>query len=71
MPHARHGHDVTMYKVWEAKHKAVARIYGHFDESYAELPRFLVALDDAHPDTITLLKCNLHVLGTCIFNSKF
>ena len=38
MLNARHGHDVTMYKVWEAKQKAIARIYGDFDESYAELP---------------------------------
>ena len=32
--HAKHGHDVTMYKVWEAKQKAIAHIYGDFDESY-------------------------------------
>ena len=25
--HAKYGHDVTMYKVWEAKQKAVARIF--------------------------------------------
>ena len=35
--HAKHEYDVTMYKVWEAKQKAVARIYGDFDESYVEL----------------------------------
>ena len=29
--HAKHGNDVTMYKVWEAKQKAIARIYGDFD----------------------------------------
>ena len=71
MPHARHGHDVTMYKVWEAKHKAVARIYGHFDESYAELPRFLGTLSDANPNTVITLKYDPHVPGTCIFNSTF
>ena len=26
MLHAKHGHEVTMYKVWEAKQKAVTRI---------------------------------------------
>ena len=66
MLHARHGHDVTMYKVWEAKHKAVACIYEDFDESYAELPRFLAALSDVDPDTVTTLKCNPHVPGSCI-----
>ena len=69
--HAKHGHDVTMYKVWEAKQKAVARIYGDFDELYTEFPRFLVALSDADPDTITTLKCDPRVPGTCIFNSAF
>ena len=71
MLHAKHGHEVTMYKVWEAKLKAVARIYADFDESYAELPQFLVALDDVDPDTVTLLKCDPHVSCTCIFNSTF
>ena len=60
-----------MYKVWEAKQKAIARIYGDFDESYAELPRFLAALSDANPDTVTTLKCDPGVPRTCIFNSAF
>ncbi|XP_030963706.1 uncharacterized protein LOC115984850 [Quercus lobata] len=71
MLHARHGHEVTMYKVWEAKQKAVARIYEDFDESYTKLSRFVVALSDANPDTVTTLKCDPHVPGTCIFNSAF
>ena len=55
----------------EAKHKAIARIYGDFDELYVELPWFLAALDDVDPDTVTLLKCDPRVQGTCIFNSTF
>ena len=69
--HAMHGHDVTMYKVWEAKQKAVACIYGYFDESYVELPWFLAALFNADPDTVTALKCDPRVPRTCIFNSVF
>ena len=60
-----------MYKVWEAKQKAVARIYKDFDESYAELPRILAALSDADLEIVTTLKCNPRVPGTCIFNSAF
>ena len=60
-----------MYKVWEAKQKAIARIYEDFDELYVELPRFLAALSDADPDTVTTLKCNPGVPGTCTFNSAF
>ena len=47
------------------------RIYGDFDESYAELPWFLTALSDPNPNTITTLKCDPGVPGTCIFNSSF
>ena len=71
MLYAKHGHDVTMYKVWEAKQKAIALIFEDFDELYTKLPWFLVALDDADPDTVTLLKCDPRVPGTCIFNSAF
>ena len=46
-------------------------IYGDFDESYAELPQFLAVLSDVDLDTVTTLKCNPRILGTCIFNSAF
>ena len=71
MLHVKHGHKVTMYKVWEAKQKAIARIYENFDESYMKLPQFLAALNDANPNTVTLLNCDPRVPGTCIFNFVF
>ena len=71
MLHAKQRHEVTMYKVWEAKQKAVKRIYRDFDELNMELPGFLMALDDANPDIGTLLECDPRVPGTCIFNSAF
>ena len=69
--HAKHGHDLTMYKVWEAKQKAVARIYGDFDESYTKLPWFLVALSDADPDTVTTLKCDPMSKGLVYSTPRF
>ena len=50
---AKHSHWASHFKVWDAKQKAVAAIYGDFDESYAELPQFLVALKDADPTIVT------------------
>ena len=44
--HVKHKHWVFHYKIWDAKQKAVATIYGDFDESYIELPRFLTALKE-------------------------
>ncbi|XP_030942302.1 uncharacterized protein LOC115967357 [Quercus lobata] len=70
--HAKHDHWASHYKVWDAKHKAVAAIYGDFGESYAELPRFLAVLKDADPTTVTQLKCDHRgVPGTCTFNCAF
>ncbi|XP_075653853.1 uncharacterized protein LOC142624198 [Castanea sativa] len=54
MLHAKHEHEVTMYKVWEAK-----------------VPQFLAILNDVDPNIVTLLKCDPHVSGTCIFSSAF
>ncbi|KAL0004987.1 hypothetical protein SO802_012548 [Lithocarpus litseifolius] len=52
--------------------KVVVAIYGDFDESYTELPQFLVALKDANPTTVTQLKCDSRgVSGTCTFNCAF
>ena len=60
-----------MNKVWEAKQKAVACIYGDFDKSYVKLPWFLASLSDADPNIVTMLKCDPRVPGTCIFNFAF
>ena len=70
--HAKHKHWASHYKIWDAKQKAVATIYGDFDESYAELRQFLMVLKDADPTTVTQLKCGSHgVPRTCTFNCGF
>ena len=70
--HAKHKHWESHYKVWDAKHKAVVAIYEDFDESYVELPRFLAALKDANPTTVTQLKYDSRgVSRTCTFNCAF
>ncbi|XP_023872225.1 uncharacterized protein LOC111984837 [Quercus suber] len=64
--------EVSQYKVWDAKQKAVAAIYGDFKESYAELPRFLARLTDASPGTqYNLLLDDNYERGTCTFKSVF
>ena len=70
--HAKHKHWASHYKIWDAKQKAVATIYGDFDESYVELRQFLMVLKDANPTTVTQLKCGSHgVPRTCTFNCGF
>ena len=60
------------YKVWDAKQKVVASIYGDFKESYAELPCFLAGLKDASPGTeYKLIVDDNYEQGTCTFKSVF
>uniref|UniRef100_A0A2N9EBT9 SWIM-type domain-containing protein n=1 Tax=Fagus sylvatica TaxID=28930 RepID=A0A2N9EBT9_FAGSY len=45
------GHKISYYKVWDAKQKAIANIYGDWGESYQLLPKFMKALIDSNPGT--------------------
>jgi hypothetical protein len=36
------GQDVSYFKMWDAKQKAIGNIYGDWDKSYEELPKFLL-----------------------------
>ncbi|XP_025692646.1 uncharacterized protein [Arachis hypogaea] len=42
--------------VWMAKQKAVAQIYGDWEESYAELPRWMLGVQSTMAGTVTVLK---------------
>ncbi|XP_016164286.1 uncharacterized protein LOC107606781 [Arachis ipaensis] len=53
---ADYGFRPSYRKVWMAKQKAVAQIYGDWEESYAELPRWILGIQATMPGTITVLK---------------
>ncbi|XP_015939444.1 uncharacterized protein LOC107464992 [Arachis duranensis] len=53
---AHYGFRPSYRKVWMAKQKAVAQIYGDWEESYAELPRWMLGIQATMPGTITVLK---------------
>ncbi|XP_015955797.1 uncharacterized protein LOC107480167 [Arachis duranensis] len=53
---ADYGFRPSYRKVWMAKQKAVAQIYGDWEESYAELPRWMLRVQATMPGTITVLK---------------
>ncbi|XP_020977465.1 uncharacterized protein LOC107635031 [Arachis ipaensis] len=50
-------------KVWMVKQKAVAQIYGDWEESYAELPRWMLGVQSTMPRTINVLKTSPVQLG--------
>ena len=43
---------VSYYKLWDAKQKAIAKIYGDWAKSYEILPKFMLALQEANPTTV-------------------
>ncbi|XP_015944737.1 uncharacterized protein LOC107469869 [Arachis duranensis] len=53
---ADYGFRPSYRKVWMAKQKAVAQIYGDWEESYADLPRWILGVQSTMPGTITVLK---------------
>ncbi|XP_016178188.1 uncharacterized protein LOC107620565 [Arachis ipaensis] len=53
---ADYGFRPSYRKVWMAKQKAVAEIYGDWEESYAELPHWMLGIQATMPGTITVLK---------------
>ncbi|XP_015932905.1 uncharacterized protein LOC107459205 [Arachis duranensis] len=56
---ANYGFRPSYRKVWMAKQKAVAQIYGDWEESYAELPRWMLGVQSTMAGTITVLKTSL------------
>ncbi|XP_015971512.1 uncharacterized protein LOC107494992 [Arachis duranensis] len=58
------GFRPTYRRVWMAKQKAVAIIYGDWDESYNELPRWVLGVQLTMPGTVAVLRtCPVRVGG--------
>ncbi|XP_016199983.1 uncharacterized protein LOC107640990 [Arachis ipaensis] len=53
---ATYGFKPSYRKVWMAKQKATAQIYGDWEESYAELPRWILGVQSTMDGTVALLK---------------
>ncbi|XP_020970082.1 uncharacterized protein LOC110268336 [Arachis ipaensis] len=61
-----YGYKVSYKKVWHAKQKAIARIYGDWDESYDQLRRYLSALQAFVPGTIVDLQTLPYYVGNTL-----
>ncbi|XP_020996310.2 uncharacterized protein LOC110280108 [Arachis duranensis] len=53
---SHYGFRPTYRRVWMAKKKAVALIYGDWDESYNELPRWMLGVQVIMPGSIAVLR---------------
>ena len=48
------GHKPSYYKVWDAKQKAIGKMFGNWEESYQRLQKLLMAYIDQDPTTKVL-----------------
>ena len=49
--HTKYKHELSYYKVWDAKQKAIAKIFGDWEESYQRLRKLLLAYLDQDSGT--------------------
>ncbi|XP_016200170.1 uncharacterized protein LOC107641178 [Arachis ipaensis] len=61
-----YGYKVSYKKVWHAKQKVIARIYGDWDESYDQLRRYFNALQAFVPGTIVDLQTVPYYVGNML-----
>ncbi|XP_050258972.1 uncharacterized protein LOC126703966 [Quercus robur] len=68
----RFNHDISYYKIWNAKQKAIANIHGNWEESYQKLQKLLLAYKNSDPSTqVSFWSINGDIPGTIIFKYGF
>ncbi|XP_043805281.1 uncharacterized protein LOC122721504 [Manihot esculenta] len=71
------GYEPSYQKTWKAKQKAIARLYGGWDESYSRLRRFMTVLHHFNPETVYMIEDNPHWINErlnpiyCVFDHMF
>ena len=64
------GYEISYKKALVGKHKTLTILFGDFYKSYAELPRFFMALEQANPGCVVTSKIfDNHMHNTEVFQS--
>ena len=50
------GYEISYKNALDGKHKALRHLFGDFCQSYTELPRFFLALEQANPRCVVIWK---------------
>ena len=48
------GYEISYKKAFDGKHKALRHLFGDFSQSYTELPRLFLALEQANPRCVVI-----------------
>ncbi|XP_016172742.1 uncharacterized protein LOC107615149 [Arachis ipaensis] len=63
---SKFGFKPSYRKVWIGKQKAIAQIYGDWEESYNHIPRWIIGVELYMPGTIALLRTSLVRIGKTV-----
>ena len=56
----------------DGKHKAIRQLFGDFSQSYTELPRLFLVIEQTNPRCVVIWKtCDIYMLNTEIFQRVF
>ena len=68
----RFNHNISYYKIWDAKQNAIANIHGNWKESYQKLQKLLLAYKDSDLATqVSFRSIKGDISGTIIFKYVF
>ncbi|RYR13037.1 hypothetical protein Ahy_B04g070246 isoform C [Arachis hypogaea] len=67
---AHFGFRPTYRRVWMAKQKAVGLIYGNWDESYSEIPRWVLGVQLTMPGSVAVLRTSPVLVGGQVDESQ-
>ena len=66
------GYEISYKKAEDGKHKALRQLFGDFSQSYTELPRLFLAIEQANPGRVVIWKIfDTNMLNTQIFQCVF
>ena len=66
------GYQISYIKALDGKHKAIRQLFDDFSQSYTELPRLFLAIEQANPGCVVIWKtCEINMENTKIFQHVF
>ena len=66
------GYEISYKKALDGKHKSIRQLFGDFSQSYTELPRLFLAIEQSNPGCVVIWKtCDINMPNTEIFQRVF
>ena len=66
------GYEISYKKALDGKHKTLRQLFGDFFQSYTQLPRLFLAIEQSNPGSAVIWKtCDINMPNTEIFQHVF